>query len=171
MKRIGLFLCFGLVLACSGCGTLQQGTRVQVKTTGFSLYRSEIMVYNNAGPGVDVIPFSRGAGFVAEYRVGKRKLICLGLCREKIPTKIFAVKHGQSLRIPMRMNLTGRTMEQSIGLKVTQNGRDVGTYVQCVYVPNETAVTRDVVFGKEELRQLKEGDSGRPCGGYGYAYW
>lgn len=171
MKKAKLFLTFGLALACSGCGTLRQGTRVRVETTGFSLYRSEIMVYNNAGPGVDVIPFSRGAGFVAEYLIGKRKPVCLWLCRKKTPTKIFAVKHGQSLRIPMRMNLTGRTMEQSIGLKIVQNGRVVGTYAQCIYVPNERAVTRDVVFGKEELRRLKQGDAGQPCGGYGYGYW
>lgn len=172
MKRMLLVIWLGLPLICGGCATLQQGTIVRVQTTGFSPYRSEIIIYNNAGPSVTVQPFSRGKGFVEEYQIGKRKWYYLWLGRERIPNKFFVVTHGGSLRIPMRMNLTGRTMEQSIGLLIKQNNEIIGTWTQCVYVPNQTAVTRDIVFGKRELCQLKNGQSGYSCGGYsGGAYW
>lgn len=162
MKKIGLMIGVVAMLE-SGCASLPQGSLVTVRTTGFTLNRSAVNVYNNAGKNVTVQPFSSGEGFVSEYRLGKRDWACLWLCREKIPTKVFVLKHGDHLRIPMRMNLTGQYRQESIGFLVKEKGRSVGTYSYCVYAPHDRTITEDLHFGKQELAALKQGYSGRPC--------
>ncbi|MDO8429999.1 MAG: hypothetical protein Q7S73_01365 [bacterium] len=159
-----MVLMIGIVAVLgSGCATLPQGSLVTVRTTGFTFFQSKITAYNNAGQNVTIQPFSSEKGFVAEYQLGKRDWACLWLCRKKIPTKVFVLRHGDHLRIPMQMNMTGQYRQESIGLLIKERGRIIGAYSYCVYVPYDRAITEDIVFGPQELAELKQGNSGRPC--------
>src|SRR3989344_8084649 len=158
MKLIRVALLFAIALLASGCGT-----RLLVRTTGFNIHPSQITVFNNAGPSVTVQPFSKGEGFVAEYREGKASPWCLWMCREQIPTKVYVLAHGQHLVIPVRLNNSRYYRDESISLLVRQNGKIVGTYTYCVSIPPSRQVTQDIPFGPYELYELKRGNPGNPC--------
>ena len=158
MKLIRVALLFIIALLASGCGT-----RLMVRTTGFNIHPSQITVFNNAGPNVTVQPFSKGEGFVAEYREGKPSPWFLWMRREQIPTKVYVLAHGQHLVIPVRLNNSRYYRDESISLLVRQNGKIVGTYTYCVSIPPSRQVTQDIPFGPYELYELKRGNPGNPC--------
>ena len=151
----------------SACATLPEGTRIKIPNVGNSFFRSKITVYNSAGQSVVVVPFSQGAGFVSEYQLGKRNPLCLWLCREKIPKKIFALCHGQHLTVPLLLNTNGNySVPVSISLKVYQNNKPLGTYLYCAYVPPGRQISEDLVFDQEKLNALKNGNYGNLCRNY-----
>lgn len=151
----------------SACGTLPKGTVIRVPSnTDNGFFRSKIAVYNNAGKTVTIIPLFQGQGLIQEYRIGNRNSWCFWLCRKKIATRIFALCHGQHLIIPLLVNTDYYSAPASIVLKVYQDNQPIGTYLQCISIPPGRPVRYDLVFGPEELKRLKSGDSGTPCRSY-----
>ena len=148
----------------SGCASL--GAYVPKATVDTNIpffYHAVVKVYNSAGQGVVLVPQSRGNGFVAEYRYGKRMWQYLWLCREKIPTKLVTLAHGESMTLPLPLNTGQQAVRIPFAVKVIEKGKVLGFYNACLTIyPGET-MSFDFNFGRRELQELKDGYTGNQC--------
>lgn len=157
------------ILALSGCATVsEQMPKVSAQTNIPFFFSSVIKVYNSAGQGVVIVPQSRGDGFVAEYRYGKRMWQYLWLKREQIPTKLVALSFGESITLPLYRNTSQYSVTIPFAVKVLEHGQVVGFYNYCVSVPPYQNASFDFNFGRRELEALKSGNTGSQCNGYGW---
>jgi hypothetical protein len=153
----------------SGCASVN-GPKITYRTNIPLFYSSSITVRNSAGPDVVIVPQSRGDGFVAEYQLGKRTFRTLWLVREKIPTKLVELKHGETFTIPLGRNTTDRTVSIPFAVKVIERGKVIGSFSYCLSAYPYQDNVAELNFGPRALRALKQGDTGYQCGNRGY-YW
>ncbi len=159
---LGEFVGICLALILSGCASVEL-PKATVYTNIPFFHQNGITVRNSAGPDVVITPQSRGDGFVAEYRYGKRMWQYLWLCREKIPTRLVTLKHGESITIPLDRNLSDRTVYIPFAVRVEQGGRILGSYSYCVAAHPSQDNNLEFNFGPRELRALKQGNTGYTC--------
>jgi len=168
-------LAFLLALAAftSGCtGLMPKGSKIQIPHNGNGFFRSSLTMSNAAGQSVVIVPFSRGEGFVSEYTLGKKKWWCGWLCREKIPTKVFALAHGQQLTIPLLLNTTTYYTSLTVGFKVYERKRLIGEYLTCVDVPPGRPMHTQRSFDKSHLAAVKRlGSAGNGCNSGKWYWW
>lgn len=153
----------------SGCASVQS-PKATIYTNIPFFYNSGITVRNSGGEGVVLTPQSRGNGFVAEYKLGKRTSQSLWLFREKIPTKLVELKHGETITLPLDRNNTNRTVYIPFAMKVVENGKVLGSYSYCVTVYPGQDNSLEFNFGPRELENLKRGYTGHSCSSYGYSW-
>jgi hypothetical protein len=162
-----------LVAFASGCtGMMPRGTKIQVPHNGNRLFRSSLTMSNSAGNGVVIVPFTRGEGFVSEYTLEKRKWWCGWLCREKVPTKVFALTYGQQLTVPLLLNTTTYFTYLTVGFKVYQRNQLIGEYLTCVEIPAGQPVHCQRAFDRSHLAAVKRrGSAGATCQSNGWYWW
>ena len=170
MKILDVFMTTLLIVICaliisftSGCGTLQQGTRVTVRTQGFTPYNSIVNLYNNGGPGVTL-------HYTTDYKTGEKILKLFS----KIKTGRFVLEHGGSQSFEVPLNTTGRTGEVAISFLVRKNGKVIGNYAELICIPTDRAIVHNIQFGPPELEYLKRnGKSPRAdsCSNGGWSGW
>ncbi len=171
MKKMA-FLC-ALAAFASGCtGMMPKGSKIQIPHNGNGFFRSSITMSKSAGKSVVIVPFSRGNGFVSEYKLGKRQWWCGWLCREKIPTKVFALAHGEHLTTPLLLNASTYTEFLTIGFKVYERNRLIGEYLACVDIPPGNPIHAQRSFTKGNLAAVKRlGSAGNPCQSGRWYWW
>jgi len=161
---LGLLLVAGL----AGCANLPQhirseGTRVAVPPAG-EHWGSQAFIHNGAKKNIVIVPMNRGKGYPAEYELGKRSSWCFGLCRKRKVTKVFALGHGETIAVPLIANTASYYQRKmTLEVAVTENGKFLGKYFFCLGVPIRAVVTEYVIFGKQELADLRNRNSGYPC--------
>lgn len=169
----GLPFLLTLVVFASGCsGTMPRGTKIQIPHNGNGFFRSSLTISNSAGNSAVVVPFARGEGFVSEYTLGKRKWWCAWLCREKTPTKVFALAHGQQLTVPLLLNTTTYYASMTVGFKVYERNRLIGEYFTCVEIPPGRPVHYQRSFDRSHLAAVRRrGSAGNTCQSNGWYWW
>lgn len=159
-----------LGMGMTGCGTLQQGTRVKIATTGFSLYRSWLTIHNDA-PRTTAKPLYRGNGIISEYTAGKRDPKSLWLGREKLNQKAVMLSFGNHYSLPLPWNGTGQYRRETLSLEIKKAGKFIGTYTCYVDVPPDRDVSVDIHFGKRELHYVEtQGYLSEQCGKTGWGW-
>lgn len=164
-------LLLGLLLAvplCGGCAGFPhhirpEGTRMAVPPAGRH-WGSQVFVHNSAGKNVVIVPMDRGQGYPAEYELGKRNPWYLGLRRREKTTKVFALRNGETIAVPLIANTAGYYQRKmTLEVTVSENGKFLGKYFFCLSAPIRAIVTEYLIFGRTELLDLKKRNSGYPC--------
>ncbi len=163
------FLGLSVLGILSGCASMNS-PRVTIVSNIPFFYSSSITVRNSAGPKVVIVPQSRGDGFVAEYKLGKRTFRSLWLFPEKIPTKLVELKHGETLTVPLGRNTSNQTVSIPFAVKVIEDGAVLGSFSYCLSAYPFQDNVAELNFGPRELQELKQGYTGYQCGNRGY-YW
>ena len=163
MKRLGLVLpCFAILTM--GCAAVSNHSpKVMVYTNIPFFFNNTIEVQNSAGEKVIIIPKNSGGEFAAEYKDGERIWWTLGIIREKIPTKILSLGHGQYVTLPLYHGTSEYTVYAPFSVKVMENGKVLGFFNDCYSIHPRRNNRLTFHFGREELQRVKNGDHGRLC--------
>jgi len=170
IRRLALFAFVST--AFTGCASLQkvplkapaEGAQFVLPADGSWFLGPKLIIHNFAGKGITVIPVSGGKPYTAAYKMGKRSFWCLGLCREKIPTGYSAICNGKSLAIPLVENTDSYyDRRMSLELYVYENNRLIGRHFFCVINPLYHHSSRQIIFDKDTLQNMKAGRYGEIC--------
>lgn len=163
---VGLYLL--IISLIPGCASLpphmrSEGTKITVPPAGRH-WGSQVFVHNGAGRNVVIVPMDRGQGYPAEYELGKRDPWYLGLRRKEKTTKVFALRNGETIAVPLIANTASYYQRKmTLEVAVVENNQFLGKYFFCLGVPIRAVVTEYVIFGKQELLDLRRRNSGYPC--------
>ncbi|MBI4992401.1 MAG: hypothetical protein HZB99_04255 [Candidatus Harrisonbacteria bacterium] len=126
-------------------------------------FNNTIEVQNSAGQQIVIVPKNAEGEFAAEYKYGERIWWTLWIIREKIPTKILGLSHGQHITLPLYYGTSQYTVEVPFSVRVIEDGKVLGFFNDCYSVYPQRSNRFTFHFGREELRRIKRGDPGRLC--------